>query len=96
MMKLLKFAPVALVVLASGCSTIKFTNGATEGSEQYDQWHNNFAFSLYEYSPPVAPEKECTGTWSSVTVEKDFITVIAGSIGGAIWDPWSATITCAE
>ncbi|MEJ2044934.1 MAG: hypothetical protein P8X74_22660 [Reinekea sp.] len=100
MMKSIRHAAVAgLVVAISGCSTITFTNGQPAASdEQYSQWHHNLAYSLYEYSPPVAPDKECTGDWSSVTVEHDVITVIAGSVvlGGALWDPWMVTINCAE
>lgn len=94
---------LTLVAAVTGCSTIEFTNGEAVSNEQYSVWHHNLAYSLYEYSPPVQPTAFCDDGWSKVTVEKDLVTAIAGSIDesltfGAvdIWDPWAVSINCAR
>ena len=104
MMNLTKtLSAFAVMAAVSGCSTIEFTNGEGMSNEQYSVWHHNVAYSLYEVSPPVQPSKFCPDGWSKVTVEKDIVTAIGGSVDEAmtfgavdIWDPWAVSINCAR
>lgn len=101
-MKNIKSMMVGLLVMTAlaGCSTIEFTNGsaAAVGTESYDYWHHNVAFSLYELSQPVGLDNCQNGTWSALTVEKSFISAVAGSadmfIGFDAWDPWAVALDC--
>ncbi|WP_051208335.1 hypothetical protein [Saccharospirillum impatiens] len=92
----------AVAVVLTGCSTIEYTqnNTGSVGMEVYKSMHHNFAFSLYEYSQPVNLA-DCGNDWSSLVVEKDVVTALAGSIDDAIvfvdvWDPWAVTLNCSQ
>ena len=100
---LLTMLTAGSIALISGCSTIVFTNDNQASSETYGVWHHNVAYSLYELSEPLDPNHYCDAGWAKVTVEKDLITAIAGSVDEAVtfggvdlWDPWAVTINCAK
>jgi len=101
-MKSIKALVLSSVVMAllAGCSTIEFANTGVMSSntEAYDYWHHNVAFSLYELSSPVNLDNCQSGNWSSFTVEKTFISAVAGSadlfVAFDIWDPWIAELGC--
>lgn len=89
-----------LVALLAGCSTIEFSNTSAMSSntEAYGYWHHNVAFSLYELSEPVNLDNCQSGDWSSLTVEKDIITAVAGVadifLFVDVWDPWAVELGC--
>jgi len=85
----------------TGCSTIEFTQGVNPPApnEAYQLWHHNLALSLYEYSDPV-DLSDCNGSWTTLVVEKDVVTALAGSVdqsvlfGVDVWDPWAVRLEC--
>ena len=92
----------AISVLAlSACSTFEVGHGPEPSStEVYSYWHHNLAFSLYEASPPVNLS-DCSNDWSTLVIERDLVTGLAGSIDNVIfpvdvWDPWRVRLYCAD
>jgi hypothetical protein len=87
--------------LLSACTTIHFDNGSVHANAQtqeQEQWHHNFMFSLVEGSAPVNLDNECgEKEWSSVKTELTFINYLAGSVVNffaPIWYPKTVGITC--
>ncbi|MFY0665486.1 MAG: hypothetical protein JXQ97_12750 [Natronospirillum sp.] len=99
MKRMIQAAAVAAVIGLTGCSTIEFQNSsATPTNEEFNYWHHNVALSLYELSAPVNLDN-CSNNWSSVTVEKDLVKGLAGSVDNFVilvdaWDPWSVDLKC--
>lgn len=95
-MKLLILLPMILLV---GCHTIHFDKAEpSTSSVQYEQWHHNWAYDLFEGSSPVKPDEKCGDKeWNSVKTERSFINGIAGVVGTMvlpIWYPKTASVSC--
>lgn len=87
------------LVAASGCSTIHFDKGEPVlAQKKTENWHHNFAFSLYEGSSVVNLSNECGKTeWVSVKTEKSFINGLASgavNLAGPIWYPKTVEVSC--
>lgn len=110
-MKIFKLGLLAaLSASLMGCSVMHFKNGSIDGDEQpREKWHHNFAYSLYEGSPPIDLKSECEGrAWSNVTTKETLVTGLAGGAddavtagilkGGGInlWDPQLVVIECGD
>ena len=90
-----------VIVFATGCSTIKFTNG-TETSKPYQtqEWHHIGIFELVEFSSPVDIAKTCEGKgWQSVQTRRGPLQVLV-SLGlglfaaGAAYGPYETAVAC--
>jgi hypothetical protein len=63
----------------------------------HQEWHHNFALSLYEASEPVNLNSECRDmTWTSVKTERTFINGLAQVVNvfAPIWYPKTVEVSC--
>ena len=96
-------ALVAGALLASGCSTIRFTSGKPGSpADAVEEWHHTVVLGLIEASKPVPIEDRCRGKhWSEVTTERTFLNGLAGAVDGLIfridlWEPWTVRYICSK
>lgn len=95
----MKYIILSITILLSGCYTIHFDkSGEPVSGVEYEQWHHNLAYDLYELSDPVNPQEVCGDqNWSSVKTEVSFVNGLAGIVGTMIlpiWYPKTAAVTC--
>jgi hypothetical protein len=85
----------ALLIGASGCSTLHFDNGDASTEYTYREWHHNGILDLVEFSSPVDMRARCGGDdWQSVKVEKSFTNGLADAISYNFYDGWTVEYHC--
>lgn len=99
MMRMALTASLLLLGALSGCTTIYFDKGKDLRSTTVtEQWHHNFALSLYEGSAPVSLKQACGDKpWVSVKTEDGFLSSLASGatkIFGPIWYPKTVEVSC--
>ena len=99
-------AGMAVIVAASGCSTMHFNNGPGQvRTDTQSEWHHTAVLSLWEVSSPVDMKQRCNGNdWTVVTTKRSFSNVVFGSVdnillatkatGLDLWSPWTVEYSC--
>jgi hypothetical protein len=96
-------AITTLLLILSGCSTIKFVQYEQAGEHKTTKhWHHATLNGLVELSQPLDIRQVCGNkAWTNITTERTFANILVGIFAPntryvAFYVPWTNKVECFE
>jgi hypothetical protein len=98
-----KLVLLLLMVVISGCDTIRFVQYDQPGKqESINRWHHTVLNGLVEVSKPLDVSQICKNkAWTNITTERTAMNILVGGVSPSVpyltlSVPWSNKVECFE